>query len=267
VKKQSIGILVLVALLLSVMAGAGPTLAQPDPMINEFVFNHTGADTHEYVEIYGAPSTDYSAYTIVEIEGDGTGAGLIDDGTTAVGTTDANGFWCNAYQSDLYENGTVTLLLVMGYSGSVGNDIDTDDDGVIDTTYWTSIVDGVGVHDGGASDHTYAGVELGDNYDGLSAYHPGGASRIPNGYDSDSIWDWRRNDFDGDGLPDPPFSSPTPTDGEATNTPCATNGTATAVTLAALGASSGGLSAVLLGLGLVAMLTGGGYLALRRRRK
>ncbi|MFW6184201.1 MAG: lamin tail domain-containing protein, partial [Chloroflexota bacterium] len=27
-----------------------------DPVINEFVFNHTGADTHEYVEIFGTPN-------------------------------------------------------------------------------------------------------------------------------------------------------------------------------------------------------------------
>lgn len=39
-----------------------------------------------------------------------------------------------------------------------------------------------------------------DGYDGL-AFKPGGASRIPNGADTDSVGDWGRNDFDGEGLP------------------------------------------------------------------
>ncbi len=44
----------------------------PDPVINEFSASTTGTDV-EYVEIYGAASTSYAAYTILEIEGD-TGA-------------------------------------------------------------------------------------------------------------------------------------------------------------------------------------------------
>ena len=261
---KKLSTLVLLSLLLSLAVGVGPIRAQISPVINEFVFNHTGSDSHEYVEIYGDVNTDYSAFTIVEIEGDGTEAGLIDDGTVAVGTTDASGFWWTGFQADLYENGTNTLLLVTDYSGAVGLDVDTDDDGVIDTPYWTAIIDGVGVHDGGASDHTYAGVELGDNYDGLSSYHPGGASRIPNGFDSDSMWDWRRNDFDGAGLPNPPFDSPTFDNGEALNTPNATNDVATAVTLASLEASSARLPAAALGL---ALLLGGAGLAVWRKRR
>ena len=34
---------------------SGPT----DPVINEFVANHTGADTQAFVEVFGDPSTDY----------------------------------------------------------------------------------------------------------------------------------------------------------------------------------------------------------------
>ena len=29
-----------------------------DPFINEFVFNHTGSDANEFVEIFGSPTTD-----------------------------------------------------------------------------------------------------------------------------------------------------------------------------------------------------------------
>ena len=41
-----------------------------DPVLNEFVADHTGTDTDEFVEVFGDPNTDYSALTIVEIEGD-----------------------------------------------------------------------------------------------------------------------------------------------------------------------------------------------------
>ena len=44
-----------------------------DPLINEFVFNYVGTDTHEYVEVFADASTDYSAFTVFQIEGDGTG--------------------------------------------------------------------------------------------------------------------------------------------------------------------------------------------------
>ncbi len=51
-----------------------------DPVINEFSASTTGADV-EYVEIYGTPDTDYSAFTVLEIEGDfsGTNTGTVDE--------------------------------------------------------------------------------------------------------------------------------------------------------------------------------------------
>ena len=195
---------------------AGPL----EPVINEFVVDHTGTDTDEFVEIYGEPSTDFSAYTIVEIEGDGASAGLIDDGTFTVGTTDANGYWTTPFQTNIWENGSVTLLLVEGYTGSLLTDIDTDNDGVIDNPQWTNIIDSVGTSDGTAGDFVYSTVDLAPNFDGTS-FQPGGASRIPNGTDTDAVSDWRRNHFNGAGLPSFPLVDPVA--GNAINTPNATN--------------------------------------------
>lgn len=187
------------------------------PIINEFVFNHTGTDTHEYVEILGDPNTDYSAYTILQIEGDTTGAGLIDSVHT-VGTTDANGYWFTGFLTNVFENGTVTLLLVKDFSGAVGNDLDTNNDGVFDSTPWSALVDDVAVSDGGAGDVTYSSTVLAPGFGG--PFTPGGASRIPDGTDTDSVSDWMVNDFDGEGLPG--FVG-TPQFGEAYNTPGAEN--------------------------------------------
>lgn len=71
----------------------------------------------------------------------------------------------------------------------------------------------------GAGDVTYGGVTLGVAYDGLS-FAPGGASRIPDGTDTDSAADWMRNDFDLAGIDG---YAGTPVDGEALNTPGAVN--------------------------------------------
>ena len=187
-------------------AGGGPPT---DPVLNEFVFDHVGTDTHEFVEVLGDPSTDYSGFAVLQIEGDGAGQGTIDS-VDVVGTTDGAGFWVTGFSSNRFENGSVTLLLVEGFTGSTGNDVDANDDGLLDTIFWTRVVDSVAVDDGGAGDGHYSPAVLA----------PGGASRIPDGADTDSAADWLPNDFDGEGLPG--FTG-TPVFGEAYNTPGATN--------------------------------------------
>ena len=117
------------------------TSGPAEPTLNEFVFNHTGIDNYEFVEVYGTPNTDYSAYTLLQVEGDGAGAGVIDSIQT-VGTTNAEGFWVTPFLSNVYENGTLTLLMVSGFTGSQGSDLDTDNDGIFDTTPWTVEADG-----------------------------------------------------------------------------------------------------------------------------
>jgi hypothetical protein len=189
-----------------------------NPLLNEFVFNHVGTDTNEFVEIKGDANTDYSAFAILQIEGDTTSAGIIDSVHT-LGTTDANGYWITGFLSNLFENGTVTLILVKDFSGSTGNDLDTNNDGVLDSAPWTSIADDVAVFDGGASDFTYSGTVLAPGFSG-NPFTPGGASRIPDGTDTDTSGDWMVNDFDGAGIPG--FGG-TPIVGEAYNTPGAMN--------------------------------------------
>lgn len=181
--------------------GAHVANCQPstlEPKLNEFSASTTGADV-EYVEIFGSPATDYSAYTVLEIEGDTTGAGVVDE-VIAVGTTDVGGFWLGNLAANALENGTITLLLVKDFTGALNNDLDTNNDGVFDVTPWSAIVDTVAVNDGGAGDWTYGTTALSAYYDGL-AYAPGGASRYPDGVDAEAVTDWVRNDFDLAGIP------------------------------------------------------------------
>jgi hypothetical protein len=187
-----------------------------DPVINEFVANHTGSDTHEFVEVFGDPDTDYSTYTVLQLEGDsssGSPAGVIDS-VIGVGTSDASGFWVTPYLANELENGTMTLLLVESFSGSDGDDLDTNDDGSFDATPWTRLVDAVAIADGGGSDVVYSAVVFGPNFDG-TPFTPGGASRFPDGTSS-----WVRNDFDLAGIPG--FTGTLGPD-EALNTPGAPN--------------------------------------------
>ncbi|HZE16400.1 MAG TPA: lamin tail domain-containing protein, partial [Mycobacterium sp.] len=196
-------------------ANCGPEI--PAPKINEFSASTTGTDV-EYVELYGAPDTNYSAYTILGIEGDSGDTGTIDN-VIGAGTTDASGFWLGDLAANTLENGTLSLLLVKGFNGTAGDDIDTDDDGTIDATFWSEIVDEVAVNDGGAGDLTYGVPALYVSYDGLP-YAPGGASRYPDGTDTESTADWVRNDFDLAGIPG---YTGTLVEGEAYNTPGAAN--------------------------------------------
>jgi len=189
-----------------------------EPKINEFSASTVGTDV-EYVEVFGTANTDYSAYTILEIEGEGAGIGVVDE-VISVGTTDANGFWLGNLPANALENGTLTLLLVKNFTGALNADLDTNNDGTFDSTPWDVVVDAVAINDGSVGDITFGVPSLGPNYDGVSTQAPGGASRYPDGFDTDAAADWVRNDFDLAGIPGFPGTlSP----GEALNTPGAMN--------------------------------------------
>lgn len=209
------GLLLLLATgLLSLQAF--PVAAKPNdptvPLINEFVFNHDGVDSHEFIELWGDADTDYSAYTILVVEGDGSAPGEIDNVFT-VSTTNSSGYWTTGFLAGDLENTTSTILLVSEFVGQPGEDLDVDDDGLLDANPpWTAVVDDVAVHNGDSDGLAYSTVVLTPN--------PGGASRIPDHIDTDSVGDWLENDFDGEGLPG--FVG-TPEVGEALNTPGAMN--------------------------------------------
>jgi predicted extracellular nuclease len=217
VKRRTLSTLATLALAFSLIP-AMAVVASTDPLINEFVANHTGSDTNAFVEVLGDTSTSYAGFTVLEIEGDASSSGNTGkiDAVLPVGTTDAAGYWTDP--EDM-ENGTITILLVENFTGSFGDDLDADNDGTFDTTPWDRIVDDVATTDGGSLDLTYSSTVLGPFFDGRP-FGAGGASRIPNGTDTDTTADWLRNDFNGFGFPGFPGS---PEFGEAENTPGAVN--------------------------------------------
>ncbi len=58
------------------------------------------------------------------------------------------------------ENGTLTFMIVSGFSGVLGTDLDADNDGVLDSTPWVNLVDSVGWSDGGTTDRVYSPASL-----------------------------------------------------------------------------------------------------------
>ena len=62
------------------------------PVINEFVFNHTGTDTNEFVEILGDPLTDLSSFWLLQIEGDSNSSTGAIVSATQLGTTNDEGY-------------------------------------------------------------------------------------------------------------------------------------------------------------------------------
>jgi uncharacterized protein len=204
-------------------ADAGPD-AEPhrdgDPVINEFVADHASFDECEYVEIAGAPATDYSQYTLLTVEGDSGSPGQV-QAVIPVGTTSAGGFWATGFLMDQLQNGSSTLLLVADFAGGMP-DIDGNNDGTIDNEPWSAIVDAVAINDGGTTDRTYAeAAVLTRTFDGASSV-VGGASRIPDATDTDQPADWVRNLNNAAGLP---CESGDPSAGEAANTPGESNRT------------------------------------------
>ncbi|MDX1663272.1 MAG: ExeM/NucH family extracellular endonuclease [Candidatus Promineifilaceae bacterium] len=215
------------------VARSGPLEVTPDPpVINEFVFNHTGSDTEAFIEVEGTAGSDYSTYTVLEIEGDDNPGNI--DAVLPLTSTNAQGYWVSPEDA---ENDTVTLLLVKNFVGTVDTDLDTNDDGMLDLMLWESVADNIAVDGGGT---TYGGVTLAPGFDGVS-FSVGGASRIPDGVDTDSPDDWVRNDFDGAGFAG---MSGTPAVGEAYNTPGAENEIVEAVDVGACGDPATLISAI-----------------------
>jgi len=180
-------------------------------VINEVVIDNPGGDVQEYVEIFGEPNTDYSDFTLLILEGDTSG----NEGTVtiaeALGTTDANGFIL--IEPGTLQNGSQTLVLVDTFAGAQDDDLDTDDDGVLDTTPWTAVQDIVALGDEGyfdagcdqapgGNDRLYLTIGTASISAGLcrpdsGGTDVGGASRFPNGIDTNAATDWVMNALDG----------------------------------------------------------------------
>lgn len=146
----------MLAAIMSTAANAG--LIQ----INEYAPNPTGSDpSTQVIELYGDAGTSFSGW-LLSIEGDqitNYDAGTVDTAHAFSGVFDLNGL-LQVSVNDL-ENPSHTLVLMEGFSGVVGMDLDTDNDGMLEgaASYFTNVLDAIGIVDS-ASDFSY-GADLG----------------------------------------------------------------------------------------------------------
>jgi len=137
-------------------------------VINEVMLNPPGTDNGlEFIELRSTtPNFDMSGLHLIIIEGDGTSGirGTIDQALSLTGfSTGSNGLflWRDStailnpppapattirvqdFVPDI-ENGGNTFLIVSGFTGSVGQDLDADNDDLLDFFPWTSVLDGFG---------------------------------------------------------------------------------------------------------------------------
>jgi hypothetical protein len=144
-------------LLLSLLLVA-PT-AWGDLFLNEIRLDQPGSDADEYFEIFSSdPVNDSLADVVLLVIGDGAGgSGVIENVTSLDGQTLSSSYFTVAEDgfslgiadltTDLgFENGdNVTYVLVQDFSGSLGDDLDTDDNGVLDSTPWAVTLDAVAI--------------------------------------------------------------------------------------------------------------------------
>ena len=190
--------MMLALVLLAGVMPRGTHAATGDPvLLNEFLVSHTGADTTEFVELYGVPGTPLSGLSLVFVEGDGAGAGLVDRRVDfpAGARLGGNGYYLvgnpaglathyhvvpdlAAWTTDALENGSQTVALVEAAGlGDVGTLV----------TGSETVRDAVGLTDAGPSDHWFWSAPVVGPDDG---FLPGGARRVANGVDTDSVDDW-----------------------------------------------------------------------------
>ena len=163
------------------------TVITPRLRITEIRIDQPSADNDEYFELGGAAGTPLEGLSYVVI-GDGSGTssgGFIESVVALTGSVVAGdgqflvaeatydpARFGSARAADLtatldFENGdNVTHLLVRGFTGSSGLDLDLDDDGVLDQTPWDEVIDSVALiasTDGG--DPVYSSQRVGPDGD------------------------------------------------------------------------------------------------------
>ncbi|MEO0837074.1 MAG: endonuclease, partial [Cyanobacteria bacterium J06642_3] len=145
--------------------------------INEIRIDQPSTDNDEFFELFGDANTSLDGLTYIVI-GDGAaaaGSGVIESVTDLSGQSfDDNGFFVAAESTFSlgtanltttlgFENSdNVTHLLVENFTGANGDDLDTDDDGILDITPFDSIVDSVAlIETVGSGEQVYSDTQVG----------------------------------------------------------------------------------------------------------
>lgn len=183
----------LVALLPLVPAGAAST----DVTISEIRIDQPGSDVDEYFELAGIAGTSLDGLTYLVIGDGAAGSGVIESVTDLTGQSiPTSGYFVAAESTftlgtadlvtslDFENSDNVTHLLVSGFTGANGDDLDTNDDGTLDATPWTAVVDSVAlIETVGSGDLVYSTTTVGPD----GPYVPGHVYRCGDAWEIGSF--------------------------------------------------------------------------------
>jgi hypothetical protein len=200
-------------------------------LLNEALVSHTGADTTEFVELYGTPGASLAGLALLAVEGDSSQSpGMVDFRLDFAETAHlgGNGFYLvgnpdglddppygvtpdvaidiDEAVEQIFENQSQTLALVEAATApAVGSPL----------TGGEVVRDAVGVTDAGPADQFFFGVPpnppvvVGPD---AAGFLPPGVGRSPPGWDTDSLSDWviTSNNLDATHTPTPasPYNFP-----------------------------------------------------------
>jgi endonuclease/exonuclease/phosphatase family metal-dependent hydrolase len=183
---------------------------QPPPpiLINEVSLRQAApTETLEFIELQGAAGQSLSGLSVVVIEGEaGQNPGRVDAVWALSGAMPAGGYYLlgdSALSPDwtiggssVLENGTQTILLVQNTTATLGEDVDTNDDGTADVTIGT-IKDSIALRDAAAGGRTYFSAPV---FGPVLGSLPAGAARCPNAVDTNTTADWLPLSLTQDGV-------------------------------------------------------------------
>ena len=125
-----------------------------DILISEIRIDQPGTDIDEYFELSGSPGIPLNGLTYLVIGDLSSGSGVIEAVVDLTGQSiPISGYFVAAEGSfslgtadlttvlDFENSDNVTHLLVNGFTGANGDDLDTDDDGILDSTPWAEVLD------------------------------------------------------------------------------------------------------------------------------
>ncbi len=125
--------------------------------------NDPDDDDTEFFELIGQPNLPLTNLWLLEIDGDGVFVGDVDAAISLDGLSlGANGLLLYRRNANMLpepspettvvtdplfipENRNLTFLLVEDFTGAVGSDLDTNNDGILEFTPWCNIADGLGI--------------------------------------------------------------------------------------------------------------------------
>ena len=160
--------------------GGDATGGTPNVVINELRISAPGDEIGEnFFELFGDAGASLDGLTLLVLSGEFE-PGQVDFAFDLTGQSlDADGFFLEINDDDGFDffGSPTSFLLVDGFTGAAGDDLDSENDGVLDVDIGT-VIDGVSLVDGDDTpDVSYAEVIVGPD----GNFAPAGIARNPNG--------------------------------------------------------------------------------------